>query len=1041
MSARKIPNRLNSEEKQLLPIALDAAAAFLFACENEIDVMQLHAAIVAALSTFKSVLMNGGLYEQGYHAALNVSKSLPDSVDGATRLLPKRSKDSKEKLIKKMDIITTMLGETAKNSLTGVSPQLKHNVGQDVKTFMKLYSLLPFKKKEKLYGHGDEVVPMEDSDYELNVQWLEPNAQLEGGGFTDWIGSWFRSNKSSNNSDLPPELASMATNDTSTLTDVSAPLPQSSSSTAIVAEPEIPGTSRLSFAARELPAIFRIGKETFNFVHKFNKQVLNPWAARPTEREEGFWGGVKSGVNSALKWAYRNTAGRANIALENMYENNPDLKRFFEDKDTGDAVRRLGTVLEQGIPAIAKDYALLQQKKRAYYQQLAQHRADKKALQNQALLEKENAEREARNKNRNIAAKNASDVAKQKKEHQEVDEYNKKVDEEYGKKKEQWDNTMAILNAGTKNAKVKADAAIRLMIASELAETADERRAIRHEVVGAIKDVGSILDSTIHHVARQNVEVGSLIGDAAASYNNIMYDLPEAFEKNDKKKQFLTEMKEAFDKLTAMEYLAENQAENSAWFQQQQQQHRQDALDVTKLIFGWQQRPLNDEEIDKLHSYAERIKTGEVPSLTELAAAYVPTIREGDEDVIGVADWNPNHEAEVLFTPGFRNERAQQNREELFRKVEKLDQLIANYDPSLIDASNKFRKSFRELQKDVPSAAIMINNIATGQDALDRFPTEEEYGTTRLRQYDVLNFPEKQREAEYGSTRLRQHDILKFPKMQWGVKVDYNNPEYGEDTATTKRRITAPYSFKEDMVDPLENVKRFLNEGFSPSVASKEQLERARMEYEHYATHNPYFRYIPRATDLFKKPKEPTKPQYKIKSEAYVTDAQGRYFNPETGEYYDDRLRKPVEEKRVLSYEERLAAMKPEPAMPTNIYETPYTDKFLQEMRKQEKEEKVKPLHIPKLSDLFSVDKDYVTPVSSGKKGKSKMLTTLVVPAYRNPRRITTAPLQGLTAMRFGRPSTRFKVFPQTVSKTSSVGAVPSPLITLPKTSRIRPWR
>ena len=48
---------------------------------------------------------------------------------------------------------------------------------------------------------------------------------------------------------------------------------------------------------------------------------------------------------------------------------------------------------------------------------------------------------------------------------------------------------MAILNDGTKNEKVKADAAIRLMIASELAETADERRAIRHEVVGAIKDV------------------------------------------------------------------------------------------------------------------------------------------------------------------------------------------------------------------------------------------------------------------------------------------------------------------------------------------------------------------------------------------------------------------------------------------------------------------------------------------------------------------------------------------------------------------------
>lgn len=1016
MSAQKIPKRLNIEEKQLLPVALDAAAAFLFACENEIDVMQLHAAIVAALSTFKSVLMNGGLYEQGYHAALNVSKSLPDSVDGATRLIPKRSKNPKEKLIKKMDIITTMLGETAKNSLTGVSPQLKHNVGEDVKMLMKLYSLLPFKKKEKLYGHGDEVVPMEDSDYELNVQWLEPNAQLEGGGLTDWIGSWFSSNKGSNNSDLPPELASMSTNDTSSLSDVLAPLSQSSSTaTATATEPDIPGTSRLSFAMRELPAIFKMGKETFNLVHKFNKQVLNPWATRPTEQEAGFWGGIKSGVNSALKWAYRNTAGRANIALENMYENNPDLKRFFEDKDTGDALRRLGSVLEQGIPAIAKDYALLQQKKRTYYQQLAQHRADKKALQNQALLEQENARREAEGKNRNIAAKNAADVAKQIKEHQEVDEYNKKVDEDYGKKKEQWVNTMAVLDAATKNAKVKTDAAIRLMIASELAETDDERRAIRQQVVGAVKDVGSIIDSAAKQVSTNNFELGSLLGSTAAHLNTIMYDLPEAFEKNDKKKKFLTEMKEAFDTFTEMEHIASNEEENSEWFKAQQEKHREDALDVAKLLFTLKDRKefskgahFTDEDIDKLLSYVKHIKTGEVPLISDLAAAYVPEVRKGNE--IGVHEedifWGPVKD-EVVYMPFFENSENKiiQAHTAVFDRVNKIEQLLLNYDPSLIDARAKLKSSLEKLKSGLPREITIINNAAFAQEMADTVGVEED---------------------------------------AWVGQTWHGERELPDLVSNFRREFTVPLKHsgsKEQRIDPLENLKSYLNTGFSPHLGTKEQLERARLNYERYATHNPYFGYIPRASEIFKQPKEPTKGLHKIKSEAYVTDDQGRYFDPETGVYYDDRLRKPVEEKRVLSFEERLGAMKPAPMMPANIYETPYTDKFLQEMRKQEKEEKVKPFHIPKLSDLFSVDKDFVTPVSSGKKGKSKMLTTLVVPAYRNPRRITTAPLQGLTAMRFGRPSTRFKVFPQTVSKTSSVGAVPSPLITLPKTSRLKPWR
>ena len=177
--------------KEILPVARDA----VYACVDEdihVSPKQLQAAVLAAITTFISTLMNKGHYEQGYRAAIAVSKSMPRDTFAAKEST-KNIRDNKKRVTATILTASDLLKRAAESSLTGMPKDIKEMIGNDVSTMMKMFSFIPaIKADEEALGSG-MVGGAAEFDVDLNTDWLGINGsgcgELRGAGIGDWLSS------------------------------------------------------------------------------------------------------------------------------------------------------------------------------------------------------------------------------------------------------------------------------------------------------------------------------------------------------------------------------------------------------------------------------------------------------------------------------------------------------------------------------------------------------------------------------------------------------------------------------------------------------------------------------------------------------------------------------------------------------------------------------------------------------------------------------------------------------------------------------------
>lgn len=971
-----------AEEEALLPIIIDAAKVFL-AKSSQVNMEQLHAALVAALTAFRSTLMNGGLFDQGYKAAIGVSQSVPGAINSSETVV-KKTKNPTKRIVDKITVVSSLLGQAAANNITGVDPRLRSSVLNDVSTVMKLYSVFPFKKKDDEVRGGS--IPMSDSSFEYNFKWLFPDDELEGGGIMDY---W-----------VPAVLAlgtygvkGLSTGEWNPLhqwgsTDNAADLSNTDTSSGLSNWPFYLTllTTGATYAASALPKL----KEYVNDVFIPTQQDVldDPNAYK---------------ISKAWAWL-KQQAARPFKEDENP---NPHYKKWREKKETGEALKQMGTMLAEGIPAIAKDYALLQQKKANYYRQLAQHQAQKKLLETKVAVEEANAQMDLEEKTAEVRARNARKVFKQEAEERRVERDNEIGTIEAQRKLENYNEACKVIEAKHKEVQREQDSLIRVSYEAAMTDSEEELRKLQADAARYAGSIANAFFSIGDKVYHENYQLGKEV-EMLTNQFTALSQIPTVYGKKEEVRKYFKDVKDAFEDLKRVEYATTDELGKQRWITAETEKDRTAAREIIDKLFDSDAK-LSDREYKDLmvrcQDYIKKSEQGEVPAIEELATAYLPELNTNISDASYINRMQryygttPQIVRQFLPVSGeiYMNENARQANSQKVTDarsiIGQMKERILSFDP-LSTQIEKGKKEFHSLRKNLQKATEEIGDIRYGEKVVKE---------------------QRERKGENLATDLEEYGVFQ--------------PDIGDVLPEKDSARKLAYEYIDTYI---------------PSLDPEKKLKEYAARYDYLAENNPYYKVIPRNKIM----KFPPRPSVEYVNKTVETprykQIDGSYFNPVTGEYYDERLERNPKLRKTLTAEERAAALPPAPVVPSNFFDTPNMDRFLREtIPKLAKEEKVKPIKMPDMTSLLKGEHAKpISQVSSGKRGKAKLLTSIIVPAYRNNRRISTTPLQGLTAMRFGQPQTRFNIIPHTISRPSphSVGAKPSPLITLPKTSRIKPW-
>lgn len=399
--------------EELTPVALDSIISYLDESINA-NPDQLQVALLAGITAFLSTLRNGGQHDQAYRAAIASSKSISHAVDSAN-IISDRYRSPRTKTINTIRTASGLIKRAALSTLTGFPEDKKEAIGRDIEGITNLFTLIPKHSSTKgsgLFGAGNE-----GFENNLNTEWLNPNDDVTGSGFWDWLGL---SSNSDTSNPLPtpgttsyepyeqqaydPATQSSIWDDPNLVsTDADAPssgfwgkIGQGVLGLGAGALGLLTGNPMLqSFALQAsipiakavLPVVGKglhmVGDATYGTFRRYIKR--NNWR---DDKNTGFLGKIGHGMARGLKSAYQWNDSQINAASE-----------WAKKHEMQESIGKLGATIEQLAPALGRDYLAYKQKMQAYQRQQQQARAQFQYEQKkeQQEVERFNAEMKARN--------------------------------------------------------------------------------------------------------------------------------------------------------------------------------------------------------------------------------------------------------------------------------------------------------------------------------------------------------------------------------------------------------------------------------------------------------------------------------------------------------------------------------------------------------------------------------------------------------------------------------------------------------------------
>ena len=185
MSSNALPlkKRITKEViKELIPIAEDCVFSYLNETTKP-NPDQIEAAFLSGISAFLSTLRNGGHQDDAYRAAITTSKSLPHAVEAAN-IVADKVRSPVKKLNKTLNTTTSLIKRAGLSTLTGFPDGIKNEIGRDIESVLRLFTILPKESSTKgsgLFGSG-----VNNFVNHYNTEWLVPTDTDSTYG-----GSWF----------------------------------------------------------------------------------------------------------------------------------------------------------------------------------------------------------------------------------------------------------------------------------------------------------------------------------------------------------------------------------------------------------------------------------------------------------------------------------------------------------------------------------------------------------------------------------------------------------------------------------------------------------------------------------------------------------------------------------------------------------------------------------------------------------------------------------------------------------------------------------
>lgn len=431
--------------EEIKPLVKDVLLSYINESPS-FNIKQLQAAILAAITAFITTIMEDAHPDQGYRAAINVSKSLPHIIAAANQNA-KRIRNPIRKVASVIDVTGDLLNQSVKKGLTGVSPNVKEHVGNTVEGVMKLYTLSSSdkgSKKGSITGSGVFDSPL--SGY--NIGWLDPgeSSTYGGGGIFDFF-NFSSSDNSTTASDIP----------------------SADNSTTYTASPSTSGISDqdLDFSSFS------------NYSHSMNSTTDTTTESAPADTSTLLNNKTKTGlaglIGSAIGWATGNPMGAlmamqvalpvleyavpivASVgkhliaepiaaigdatygrfrryvkgeewnatpmkALKAFYKGSDvvtgwagdkvaKIKKDFYNDDTKKNFQKLGAVIKQALPAMTQDYLIYLQKKQAYDKRVQRYSDLQKKAEEETTYRYNEEVRKTKEENAGIRAQNAKIIA------------------------------------------------------------------------------------------------------------------------------------------------------------------------------------------------------------------------------------------------------------------------------------------------------------------------------------------------------------------------------------------------------------------------------------------------------------------------------------------------------------------------------------------------------------------------------------------------------------------------------------------------------